>query len=464
METHKLRHGETFIDSHCHLHMKAFDKDRTWVIQNAKAAGVSKIVNIGIDIQSSKEGLAIAENYDNVYTTAGIHPHEAKTLDTSTLDKLRDLAESPYVAAIGEIGLDYFYMHSLQSVQQEAFRKQLALAGELFLPVVIHSRDAEEDTLSILKEAPKDLKGVLHCYTGSMKMAEHALAMGFFLSFSGIVTFESADAIREIVKIVPDDKLLIETDAPYLTPHPERGKRNEPAFLIRTAEVISKLRGISLTDLARITSGNTKKFFNIEAVSQEAKITYPIRDSLYLNITGRCTNTCWFCTRFQSDTVKGHYLKLDNEPDRETIIKSIGNPGDYKEIVFCGLGEPLLRLDVVKDVAKWVKQHGGRVRINTNGQGNLIYGRNILPELQGLVDSVSISLDAENEDKYNAICCPSLPGAYKAVLDFIRDAPKYIHDVEASVVTTPGVDIERCREIAENFNVRLRLRKLDVVG
>ncbi|HLC15998.1 MAG TPA: TatD family hydrolase, partial [Thermodesulfovibrionia bacterium] len=434
------------------------------VIERAHTAGVAWMINIGIDLESTQKGIALTEMFDTVYTTAGVHPHEVKTFDLQMLKQLKTLAESPSVVGIGETGLDYYYMHSPREIQQEAFKHQLALARDMNLPVVIHSRDAQDDTLNIMKEFAQGLKGVLHCFSGSKAMAKQALDMGFLLSFSGIVTFDKAQTLKEIAAMVSDDSFLIETDAPYLSPNPKRGKRNEPAFVVHTAQAIAQLRGISLADVARITSLNTKKLFNIGAVSQKAEIAYQIRDSLYLNITSRCTNVCSFCIRFQTDTVKGHYLKLDREPDAETVISSIGNPQGYKEVVFCGLGEPFLRLDVIKAVSSWVKQHGGKVRVNTNGQANLIYGRNILHELQGIVDSLSISLDAENEDKYNAICSPNLPGAYKAVLDFIKEAPAYIPDVELSVVQTPTVDVEKCRAIAEKFKVRFRLRQLDAVG
>jgi TatD DNase family protein len=162
--------------------------------------------------------------------------------------------------------------------------------------------------------------------------------------------------------------------------------------------------------------------------------------------------------------VKGHNLRLEREPSALQVIKAIKDPKAYKEIVFCGIGEPLLRLDVVKKVSKWIKENGGKVRINTNGQGNLIHGKNILPELQGIVDSISVSLDAEDEKKYEKVCKPAIKGAFQGVISFIREAVKVIPEVKATVVKIPGINIEKCRKIAEELNVELRVRDFDMVG
>ena len=295
-------------------------------------------------------------------------------------------------------------------------------------------------------------------------MAGKGMAMGFSIAIAGPVTFRNAKRLKEIARAIPDDYLLIETDAPYLTPEPLRGKRNEPSFLVHTAKAVAELRGVSLEDISRITTLNARRLFNIDHLPQKSEITYQIRDSLYLNITNRCTNKCSFCIRFHSDYVKGHNLRLSKEPDEGEIKDAIGDPSQYKEVVFCGYGEPLLRLDLIRNVAAWIKERGGRVRINTNGHGNLIHERNILPELKGIVDSISISLDAHDEQTYDRICRPAFKNAFKGTLDFISEAKKYIPSVQITVVTLEGIDIEKCRNIAEELGVGFRVRKLDVVG
>jgi TatD DNase family protein len=200
-------------------------------------------------------------------------------------------------------------------------------------------------------------------------------------------------------------------------------------------------------------------------VPEQGRITYPIRNSLYLNITNRCTAACTFCVRYHTDFVKGHNLRLGQEPTAEELIKEIGDPTRYAEIVFCGYGEPLLRLDVVKAVSGEVKRMGGKVRIDTNGHANLIYKRNVLPELAGLVDAVSVSLNAHDAELYEKLTQPKFGiAAYEAVKDFIREAKKYIPDVTATVVSAPGVDVEACRRIADELGAKFRVREYNVVG
>ncbi len=462
------------IDTHCHLEMTPYDPDREDVIKRAREAGLEAVITIGSDFEGCKGAVALANKYDFIYATVGIHPHDAKDFSEDIFNQIKRWATPPHpplskggqrggkIVAIGEIGLDYHYDHSPREIQRDVFKRQLYYAKEIGLPVVIHSREANKDTLKILEESGVT-KGVMHCFSGDMEMAERTMAMGFYISIAGPVTFKNAAKLREIAKAIPDDYLLIETDAPYLTPEPLRGNRNEPAFVVHTAKFMADLRGVSFEDIDRITTVNAKRLFGIGEMP-EAEIAYRIRDSLYLNVTNRCTSKCTFCVKFHTDFVKGHNLRLEHEPAEEELKNTIEDPTKYNEIVFCGYGEPLLRLDVVKSVASWVKGKGGKVRINTNGHGSLIHKRNILPELQGLVDSISISLDAQDEETYNRICRPAFKNAFNEVVNFIKEAKKYIPDVTATVVTAEGVDVDKCREITDSLGVKLRVRRLDVVG
>jgi TatD DNase family protein len=470
------RLAESFlIDTHCHLEMDAFDPDREGVIGRARDAGIGAMITIGSDLTGNRGGLALSQKYDFIYCSVGFHPHDAKDFTGAVFNQIEAWAkqykyEKPNskdqnrkVVAIGEIGLDYHYDNSPREVQRDVFLKQLELARELNHPVIIHSREAKRDTLEIIMNSGVT-KGVFHCFSGDMDMAERAMALGFYISVAGPVTFKNAKKLQEIARAIPDNYLLIESDAPYLAPEPCRGRRNEPAYLIHTARTIASLRGVSLGDISRITALNAKRLFGIGRMPDKGEIAYQIRDSLYLNITNRCTNMCSFCIRFQSDYVKGHNLRLADEPAEDELKEAIGDPVQYKEIVFCGYGEPLLRLDVVKNVARWVKQKKGHVRIDTNGHGNLIHGRNILPELQGIVDNMSISLNAQDRETYNSICQPSFDNAYEGVLSFIREALKSIPRVQVTVVALPGVDVGRCKDIAKELGVDIRVRELDVVG
>lgn len=454
----------SLIDTHCHLEMDVFDNDREEVIKRAKDSGIEAIITISSDFESNLKGVELSCKYDFIYSSIGIHPHDAKDFSEDIFNKIKALREkTKKIVAIGEIGLDYHYDNSPRNIQRDVFIKQLKYANEVDFPVIIHSRDAKNDTLNIVKDSFIK-RGVFHCFSGDMDMAEKVISMGFFISIAGPVTFKNARRLREIVKIIPDEHLLIETDAPYLTPEPLRGKRNEPSYLFYTAKTIAEIRGISLEDLSRITTLNAKRLFGIGAIPEKGEIAYKIRNTLYLNITNRCTNSCSFCIRFHTDYVKGHNLRLSAEPTEEEIKNAIGDPKRYKEIVFCGYGEPLLRLDLVKNVASWIKQNKGKVRINTNGHGNLIHGRNILPELKGIVDSISISLDAQDEETYNKICKPIFKDAFNGVISFIKEAKKNIPEVTVTVVTVKDVDVQKCKEIAEKLGVRFRVRKLDVVG
>ncbi|MGC8796686.1 TatD family hydrolase [Thermodesulfovibrio sp.] len=448
------------IDSHCHLEM--FKEEIPDVIQRAYDAGVNTIITIGSDIESLDEAVKIAEQYPMVYATVGIHPHDAKDFNEEVLKKIFELSRRPKVVAIGEIGLDYHYEHSPRDVQRYAFIQQLELARQIGLPVVIHSREAFDDTVAILKEQNVH-KAVMHCFSGSLSQAKKAIEMGFFISISGVVTFKNAKKIKEVAQFIPDDYLMIETDAPYLAPEPKRGRRNEPAFLIYTAKALAELRAVTVEDIDRITTVNVNKLFRIGELPK-GEIAYKIRNTLYLNVTNRCTNICRFCVRFHTDYVKGHNLRLEREPSARELIEAIGDPKQYKEIVFCGYGEPFLRLDLIKEVAKWIKDNGGKVRVNTNGQGNLIHGRKILPELAGLIDSISISLNAQDKETYNRICNPSNPDAYEAVIEFIKDAKKYVPNVQVTVVDLKEVDIRKCEEIANSMGVKFKIRHLDQVG
>ncbi|MDA8387659.1 MAG: YchF/TatD family DNA exonuclease [Nitrospiraceae bacterium] len=458
-------------DTHCHLDDPRYDADRQEVIDRARAfsPGVGNIITVGTGIESSGAALRIAHAHPSVYAAVGLHPHEASDFDDNAFKRLLALASDEKTVAVGETGLDYHYMHSTKEAQIHAFKMQVEIARETGLPVIVHSRDAGEEALEILEQSGYG-SGALHCFSGDARTAAAAAAMGLYISVAGSVTFKKADALRRAVAEIPDDYLLVETDAPYLAPEPFRGRRNEPAYLAHTAKVIAGLRGISVEDLARITTLNASRLFGLGAAPggdeiAGGAIVYQIRDSLYLNLTNRCSNSCSFCARFRSDFVKGHNLRLAREPEAGELIEAIGDPGRYGEIVFCGYGEPLMRLDVVKEVAARVKARGAKVRVNTNGQGSLINERNILPELKGLVDSLSISLDAQDEETYIRLCKPRQPRAFEALIDFIRQSVRYVPEVRVTVVETDGVDVAACRSLALSLGVKdFRVRKMDVVG
>ncbi len=265
-----------FIDSHAHLDATDFDLDRSEVIARAKAARVGRILAIGSGTGPGSLDCAVtlAKQYNHIDASIGIHPHEAKLAAQVDFDFLKSLASHPKVMAWGEIGLDFYYGHSARDIQLDVFVQQLELAGEAELPVIIHSRDAEIQTIEALRRQSdkKALRGVMHCYSGSLEMARKCLDLGFFISFSGMITFPKAQNIRDIAQQMPLDRLLIETDSPYLAPVPHRGKRNEPSFLVETAGVLARLKGISIEELAQHTVENYYRLFE-RAVSCEVEGT-----------------------------------------------------------------------------------------------------------------------------------------------------------------------------------------------
>jgi len=249
------------IDSHTHLDFPQFDTDREAVIARAREAGLAAILNVGADLPSSRAAVALAEQYDFIYAAVGVHPHDARTVTPAVLDELRALARHPKVVAVGEIGLDYYRDLSPRPVQRQVFADQLALATELALPVVIHSREAYDDVLAALRGWQG--AGVIHSYSAGLERLEEVLALGFFASISGPVTFRRAHRLRAVAAAVPLERLLVETDCPYLTPVPYRGRRNEPAYVRYVAEAVARARGISDEALARATADNARRLFDI---------------------------------------------------------------------------------------------------------------------------------------------------------------------------------------------------------
>lgn len=256
-----------FIDSHAHIDGHEFDADRQQVIERAKAAGVSTILNVGTGdphSDSFERAVELGKTHESVYTAIGTHPHDARLYDDAAEQKIKTLINN-HVIAWGEIGLDFHYDNSPRDVQIDVFKRQLRAARECALPVIIHTREAEPETINILKSDYDGAhrRGIFHCFSGSLDLAQRAIEIGFMISFSGIVTFKKADELRAVAKQVPLDRLLIETDCPYLTPIPYRGKRNEPAYVVEVARCLAGLHGVELEEMAHITTENFKRFFEL---------------------------------------------------------------------------------------------------------------------------------------------------------------------------------------------------------
>ena len=250
------------FDTHAHLDDARFDEDRETLLRELPQKGIGLLMDPGCSLPSSRAALALAEKHQWIYAAVGSHPDDADQVNDDTMEAYRRLAQSPRVKAIGEIGLDYHYEDIPREVQQETFRKQMALARELDLPVIIHEREAHEDGLRIVSEFP-DVTGVFHCFSGSREMAEYLVARGWYIGFTGVLTFKNARRALEAAAAIPLDRIVIETDCPYMAPEPFRGRRNDPGYVYRMAEKLAEIRGISLEEAENATFENGKRLYRI---------------------------------------------------------------------------------------------------------------------------------------------------------------------------------------------------------
>ncbi|MGA7162289.1 MAG: TatD family hydrolase [Bacteroidota bacterium] len=463
-----------FIDSHAHLFYPDFKDDIVNVVQRALEAGVKFFVVPGTNVETSRQAITLSERFEAVYACVGIHPLDMAEANESALREIEKLSEHKKVVAIGEIGLDYYYDTTPKDLQLQMFRSQIEIAIRRNLPIVVHTRDSMDDAVSTVEEmiekneywrsqqatsnsrflAPK---GVFHCFSGDAHRARRLFKLGFLVSYPGIVTFKNSPAV-ETLKAIGYDHIMLETDSPYLTPVPHRGKRNEPTYIPQIANKIAELCSATVEDVARTTSYNAKRLFNIDSLGDPV-FTYSLGKSLYINLTIRCDADCVFCDRKGEAVVKGHNLKITREPTVQEVIKEIKDPRAYDEIVFCGYGEPTIRFDAVKEIGAWVKANGGKVRLNTDGHGSLINKRNIAPELSGVIDSVSISLNSVDPHQYGELMRIDGMKNHAAMVDFAREAKKYVPDVVMSVVGMDEVDVEQAKKyVEEALGVKYRVR------
>ncbi|MDY0082827.1 MAG: YchF/TatD family DNA exonuclease [Ignavibacteriaceae bacterium] len=450
-----------FVDTHAHLFFENFKDDIDEVINRAAQNSVDYIIVPATDIKTAKEAIALSEKYKQIYTTVGVHPHDTKDWDDTLIKEIEELAKHPKVVGIGEIGLDYYYDFSPKEQQIKAFKAQLNLSLKLELPVVIHNRDSDEDMMSIIQDyCGTGLKAQFHCFNASLNDAIEFMRMNHFISFTGNITYKKSDSLREILKSINLNHLLLETDSPFMTPVPFRGKRNEPANVKLVAQQVADVHKLSIEDIGRITSLNTFRFFGIGS-PPETSFTYKIHNSLYINVTNRCNADCTFCRRKEDPYLEGYNLgmKKSEEPPAEIYIKEIGDPKKYDEIVFCGYGEPTIRWDVVKKISGYVKSNGGKTRLNTNGHGNVINKKDITPEMKGLIDTVSISLNSYDSKQYAELMQVS-ENHFTEMKNFASSAKKYVDKVVMSIVSLDEVEVEKSRKVVEDeIGVEFRVRE-----
>lgn len=448
------------IDTHVHLTDKKLAPDLGRVLERARDAGIGRLICIADDLASSRQAITLARRYPSIFATAGIHPQNEKRFKPGDEEEVRKLARDSRVVAIGEVGLDFYHPGFDKPRQIEMLARQAHVATDLGLPLVLHCRDAYRDLIGLFRREKKiKSRGVVHCFSGDYDDARELLDMGFHLGVGGTITYPGAGPLRETIARVGLDRIVCETDAPYLPPQKKRGRRNEPSYMKFAVKELADLTGFTYQDVARITTDNASKLYKLP-VDREGEIVYSVRKRLYLNVTNRCTNDCCYCERNADYRLYGHYLKLPGEPAASEILGAITESERFEEFVICGLGEPTLRLDVVLDIARELKSQGRRVRLNTNGHGNMINGKNIAPAFLGLLDSVAVTMNAHDKATYNRVSCPGdEEHSFDAMLDFTREVKKYVPDVRMKVLALPEVDIEACRHIAEDeLKVRFQVR------
>ncbi len=477
------------FDSHAHLDSHDLTRDIDGVLDRAWAAGLRHIVAIGAGngTEGAFDAVALAAREPRIWATVGVHPHDAdlgvdwesdpagpvdpvvrRRWDVAceeALCRLGSLALHPRVVAVGEVGLDFHYDHSPRELQRELFRRFVRLAVELELPLVIHAREAEDEVASILaEEGASRVGGVIHCFSGHQGLARAGLDLGFSFGLTGVLTFKAASDLRRAAADMPLHRLLTETDSPYLAPVPYRGKRNEPAHVAEVARCLAQLKGIPVQEAARVTTENARRLFGIERRERagRGRIVYRFKDALYVNVTNRCTQACRFCLKHFGHDLAGYELGLWTEPGADEVLAAVEQELDRQdapEVVFCGIGEPLLRLEVVIQVGRELRRRGVRVRVNTDGLASLVHAHDVPSELVGAVDAVSVSLNAHDAPTH-ARLCPSAFGesAFEAICDFIRRSTALFDQVSATVVRVEGVDVEAARRLAESLGAFFRVR------
>ncbi|SNR89179.1 TatD family hydrolase [Desulfurobacterium atlanticum] len=455
------------IDTHAHLHFPQYDKDRDKIIEECNQK-LDAVVTVGCNFEDSKKALALADSNYKIYGTAGIHPHDAVNYDLNIKESLKNLLQHEKTVAVGEAGLDFYRNLSPKEKQEEIFRLQIELAREFEKPIVIHTREASTEMSEFIKTEMEGVKGIIHCFNGDKELLETALKHGFFISYAGPVTYPKNEFLRETLKNVPSSRLLVETDAPYLSPQKFRGKRNHPVYVAYTIKTIAEYLGLNFSDVDRITTVNAKRIFNLPMTKEEKspKLVYKVRNTLYINLTTKCPCHCTFCFRGKEDYVLGYNLNLDREPIAEEYMYRIKNPGIYDELVFCGYGEPFERFDALCKIAEWIKKMGAKkVRVNTNGLGYLITNdKKILDKLKGLVDSFNISINASTPEEYYKIVRPSFgKGSFESVLKFIQDAKKAGFEVVISAVDIEDFDKNAFIQFAKKLGVNWKIRNWKVI-
>ena len=445
------------FDTHCHLSDERFCDDLDRVLVSAAESGVTGFLVPGISLESSRKAAFLCETRAGVYAAAGIHPNE---FDPDYPDDFADIAEillRPRVIAVGETGLDLYRPRASAELQTKMFRNHIRLAESLGLTLVVHSRNAEREVLDILGNDVA-VPVIMHCYTGPPDVALEAAQRGYYIGFAGPLTFRGNNRLRDLAGSLPPDRILIETDAPYLSPEPLRGRRNEPSNVKYMADAISAIWDRDPVLTAETLMTNSLKALQLGPF-QRTDLVYLLYGNIYMNITGRCSNRCKFCIKDRADGIGGYYLAHHGEPlegKLESIIETL-SPSMGEELVFCGYGEPTMRPELLRRLARRAAGRGFTVRLNTNGTCLSWLSHEETVSLLEPFDTVSISLNASCAEEYNTICRPADGSAWDRLMEFIELAGSLAF-VSLTAVRYSGVEIESVEKLAKNLSLPLRIR------
>ena len=417
------------IDSHCHLNARHFDDDREDAIARAVSDGVVSFMNIGFDRESLRDTLELVERYPFMFGAAGVHPHDAAALDDALEADVRHALDHPRIVAVGEIGLDFYRNLAPRETQEAVFRKMIGIAREKNKPIVIHCRDAFNEVIETLAAEGPSHRGIFHAFSGDPAEAQRIFDLGFHVGIGGVVTYRNA-RLGETVAAIPIEKIVLETDSPYLTPHPWRGKRNEPSFVAHVARTVARIKGLTLEEVSRIT---TENYFAAMGITADAlpRPVYNLDGAVYIQ------------------AASAEPADLDPIPAEDT-----------DEAVITGLADPLDRLDHVLALAARARERAWRVRVNAGGLANHAAGRDVTPDLAGKVDEIVVVLFGTTAEVHNRLAHPAVSAVeWESMRDFIRCAVAAGIDTVCEFVATPGFDPEPCRlftkELGAQYDIRM---------
>ncbi|MCD4708139.1 MAG: YchF/TatD family DNA exonuclease [Candidatus Sabulitectum sp.] len=450
------------FDSHCHLHFHHFNEDLDAVVTDSGKAGISHIMIPSIDVETAERSADIAEKY-NLFSAAAFHPEHLpeESIGEAEWLAIKHVLLRPNTVAVGETGLDYHHGTFEPAKQIRWFHRHIELAESIGYPLIVHSRGAESE---VLNQLPSSLSVpvILHCWGGDESLTDIAVARGFYIGVDGPLTYKKSNKLRGLIPRIPRDRLLVETDSPFLPPEPFRGRRNQPAF---TGFIIMKIRelwgdNMSIENTSYILWENAMRAYRLHPGNRRADIVYRYGDSLYVNLTSRCQNNCGFCIRKSADGIAGYSLRHREDPSKSLVLSTIeAFPIEgFKELVFCGFGEPTLRTDLLMTSATAAGARGVKTRLNTNGLCTSFLSDRQVVTLLRCFDSVNISLNASGAREYNRVCPSTVEDPWEHLMKFIKLVKTTCIRARVSVVKNSGADMHRVTALAERLQMPLRIR------